>query len=93
VKELTHIWKLLNGHESTITVQQVDEETIVEMHEFLTAFIREHNELYLQILRFEPIDLEVIHGEFVRRSGIRCSQKLFASFLDAKAINFISNEK
>ena len=79
--------------ESEDDVAQTPDGIQVEVSDFLLSFIREHRDLYSQILRYEPLDLTTLHSAFQAKTGIKVSKKLVSSFLDKKGVGYVMPDK
>ncbi|KAJ3044196.1 hypothetical protein HDV00_002873 [Rhizophlyctis rosea] len=60
------------------------------MEEKLFGFVKGQTSLYGRILRYEPIDFELLHQQVVQVQGLeKCSRKVLGAFLDKRAVNYV----
>ncbi|KAJ3293520.1 hypothetical protein HK104_004392 [Borealophlyctis nickersoniae] len=64
------------------------------MDERLYQYIKSQVGLYSRILRYEPLDFELLHTQVIQTHGLKkCSRRALAAFLDSKSIIYVLPSK
>ncbi|KND02277.1 uncharacterized protein SPPG_02755 [Spizellomyces punctatus DAOM BR117] len=71
-----------------------DEDSSQSLHAKLFSYIRAQKQLYSRILRYEPLDFDILYAQIIQEQGLgKCSRKALSAFLDSKAINYVLPSK
>ncbi|KAJ3057095.1 hypothetical protein HK097_000559 [Rhizophlyctis rosea] len=75
--------------EGEVVGTQLPEGSVETMEERLYNFVRGQTNLYTRILRYEPIDFELLHEQVKQLEGLeKCNKKILGAFLDKRSINY-----
>lgn len=62
-----------------------------DCYPLLMDYVKSRHEVYAQILRFEPIDINELYVSILHEAGLsKCSRATVGSFLDSHGISYIT---